>query len=76
MQNGTYYPVSGLMVVLPKAADQLHIRNAGGIFESMISKCCFGLAYFIRALPFLMHCAITVLLTFVSKTYKTNLKKK
>lgn len=57
-EEGQYCPVSGLMVVPPKAADQLHIRHTGGIFESMISKCCFGSAHFIRGLPSLMYCAI------------------
>lgn len=51
VRNGTYELVCGLMVVLPKAADQLHMRNTGGIFESMISKCCFGLADYMRGLP-------------------------
>lgn len=61
VQKGTYELVSGLtMVVLPKAADQLHMRNTGGIFESMISKCCFGLADYMRGLPFLMHCALFI----------------
>lgn len=51
VQTGTYELVSGPVVVLPKAADQLHTGNTGGIFGSMISKCCFGLVDDRKGLP-------------------------